>query len=301
MFNAVTSMYSPNLYSNMISPAMFMEYQMNMFTAYFAQVMSQVSFGLSNNIFNYGNMFNSGSGASASPASTSGSESEAAASENNAAESASEAEADAKSETKPAASAAASAKSTKSQTVTPALVQQLINGTYSAPYIKINGVTHYKYSDCKASDLVTVSGAANGKLHKDAAAAFKKMQQAAAKEGVNLTVVSGFRSTAYQKRPFTKKGTSVAAITERVKLSSPPGFSEHHTGYAADFNSTDSRDFQKGGKYYKEFLWLQKHAKEYGFEQSFTAGNAQGVSTEEWHYRFVGTAEARKTFAAARA
>ena len=188
MFNTISSIYSPYSYSCLPSPEMFMQYQMNMFTAYFAQVMSQVSLGISNNVFNYGNMFNFGGGATL-PTSTSATE----------AESSSETESDTNAEPKTNASAQTSTKPGKNQTVTPALVQQLINGTYSAPYVKINGVTHYKYSDCKASDLVTVSGAANGKLHKDAAAAFKKMQQAAAKEGVHLTVVSGFRSTAYQK------------------------------------------------------------------------------------------------------
>jgi D-alanyl-D-alanine carboxypeptidase len=38
--------------------------------------------------------------------------------------------------------------------------------------------------------------------------------------------------------------------------------------------------------------WLLDNAPEYGFELSFPIGNAQGVTWEPWHWRWVGTSVA---------
>ena len=38
------------------------------------------------------------------------------------------------------------------------------------------------------------------------------------------------------------------------------------------------------------YRWLAANAARFGFEQSFPAGNAQGVKWEPWHWRWVGTA-----------
>lgn len=175
--------------------------------------------------------------------------------------------------------------------------QDITTGKYQGNKVVYGGVTHYKYSDCKASDLVTINGY---KVHKDLAAAFKNMQAEAKKDGVTLNIVSGYRSTEYQKTVFPKKFANKKNPTEqefisRLKFSAPPGFSEHHTGLAIDINSLE-QTFE-GTKAYK---WLQEHAKEYGFEMSFPQNNKQGLGFEPWHWRFVGTAEAQKTFSQAR-
>ena len=161
---------------------------------------------------------------------------------------------------------------------------KLLGGTYKADYVNIGGIVHYRYEDCKASDLVVVnSGVGNGKMRKDAAKAFNEMKTAAAKDGVTLTCVSGYRSHQYQVGCFNKPGKMKNGIRNRAYVSAPSGYSEHHTGLAVDINTT-SNDFKKTPAY----RWLQQHAHEYGFEQSFPAGNTQGVSEESWHYRFVG-------------
>lgn len=175
--------------------------------------------------------------------------------------------------------------------------QDITVGKYQNNKIVYGGVTHYKYSDCKSTDIVTVNGY---KVHKDLAAAFKKMQADAKKEGVTLNIVSGFRSTEYQKTVFPKKFANKKNPTEkefisRLKFSAPPGFSEHHTGLAIDINSLEQTF--AGTKAYK---WLAEHAKDYGFEMSFPRNNKQGLGFEPWHWRYVGTAEAQKIFSQAR-
>lgn len=172
-------------------------------------------------------------------------------------------------------------------------IQDITTGNYNGDKIVYAGITHYKYSDCKASDIVTVDGM---KVHKDCAAAFKKMREDAKKDGVNLRIVSGFRSTEYQKTVFPKKFANKKNPTEkefisRLKFSAPPGFSEHHTGLAIDINSLEQTFANT-----KAYKWLSEHAKDYGFEMSFPQNNKQGLGFEPWHWRYVGSQEAQNTF-----
>lgn len=182
---------------------------------------------------------------------------------------------------------------TNNITLTNEIKTQILNGTYQGDKITLNGVTHYRYNNCNSADLRSVGN--NQQMHKDAAAAFKKMQAAAAKDGIKLSAASGFRSTQYQIGTFKKKGTSDEVIKQRVKVSAPSGFSEHHTGYAVDINSL-SESFANTAAY----KWLTQHAKEYGFEMSFPKNNIQGVAYEPWHWRFVGNPTAKNTFSTVR-
>ena len=176
-------------------------------------------------------------------------------------------------------------------------IRLITTGDFKGEKVEYSGVTHYKYLDCKPSNLVTINGM---KVHKDLATAFKKMQTDAKADGVNLNIVSAYRSTEYQKVVFPKKFSNKKNPTEeqfisRLKFSAPPGFSEHHTGLAIDINSTEQTFANT-----KAYKWLKEHASEYGFEMSFPQGNKQGLGFEPWHWRFVGTSEARQTFAQAR-
>lgn len=184
----------------------------------------------------------------------------------------------------------------KEQAFTPELEQSIINGTYSGRFVKVNGVTHYRYENCKKSDRVS---AGNGQLlHKDAADAFKKMQAAAKKDGISLHVHSGLRTTDVQLQLFRNKMVQKhRSFKENIVWSAPSGFSEHHTGLAMDINCA-SNSFGSS----KEYKWLKAHAKEFGFELSFPENNAQGVGFEPWHWRYIGrNGEYKNIFADARA
>lgn len=139
-------------------------------------------------------------------------------------------------------------------------------------------------------------------VHKKTADSFTKMQKAAAKDGINLRIVSGFRSNQRQVKTFAKKFpngdikyATDSEIKNRVLWSAPPGYSEHHTGLAIDINSTESSFADT-----KAFKWLKKHANEYGFEQSFKENNQQGVGFEPWHWRYQGEKESKEVFKSAR-
>ncbi|GBG81625.1 hypothetical protein CBR_g32617 [Chara braunii] len=61
------------------------------------------------------------------------------------------------------------------------------------------------------------------------------MRDEARKDGVYLVPLSGFRSIQEQEELFfgTMSSRNQGPI-ERAKVSAPPGYSEHHTGYVLD-------------------------------------------------------------------
>jgi D-alanyl-D-alanine carboxypeptidase len=130
------------------------------------------------------------------------------------------------------------------------------------------------------------------------------MRTHASRDGVDLTPVSGFRDVDRQHRLFfdvaADRGQS---LQKRALVSAPPGFSEHHTGYALDISCPEVENdlvvaFEKTGA----FAWLSRNAKTYGFEMSFGRDDVSslGVSYEPWHWRFVGDRHSRETFARTR-
>lgn len=154
---------------------------------------------------------------------------------------------------------------------------------------------HFNYSEASRSDLVDVGN--NQKLHRDAAMAFKRMKAAAKKEGVILRVQSGFRSKETQNYLFYGLATQrKQSLKQRAKVVAPPGYSEHHTGYALDVSGADGVILHESFARTSTFKWLSLHAKSFGFEISFPPNNAQGVNYEPWHWRYVGSVHSKSVF-----
>lgn len=147
---------------------------------------------------------------------------------------------------------------------------------------------HYAYQEVSRSFLVPVGN--NQLLHQDAARAFMEMRQAAKRDGVILNPISGFRSITQQNYLFYRVAKQrKQSLEQRAKVSAPPGYSQHHTGFAVDINSLDP-SFAKT----KAFAWLQQNAPNYGFVLSFPQHNTQGISFEPWHWAWYGSEEARQ-------
>lgn len=144
-----------------------------------------------------------------------------------------------------------------------------------------------RYPEIGSSETVEYQGQ---RLHKDAAAAFDKMRQAAAKNNVMLQVVSGFRGIRAQADIFEGKGGGLRA----AEYSAPPGHSQHHTGLAIDINS-----LQTSFRTTRAFSWLKEHGGEYGFMLPYgnTSGDL-GPNNEPWHWVYVGKPPAMKLMAA---
>lgn len=160
---------------------------------------------------------------------------------------------------------------------------------------------HFPYQEAAFEDLLEAQSGIE--LHIDAADALHSMQAAAAAEGINLRLLSGFRSHQLQERIFFDvKSERNQTAAERAKVSAPPGYSEHSTGYAIDLGDGSAPETNLSVEFENtpSFRWLQDHAASYHFTLSFPIDNQQGVSYEPWHWRFEGSAEALRQFEAAR-
>lgn len=132
----------------------------------------------------------------------------------------------------------------------------------------------------------------------------KNMIADAKKNGVNLSVISSYRTIEYQKnlldkevQAFKNQGLSddeaYVKATEGVAV---PGQSEHNAGLAADILEEGNYTLSEGFEKTPEFKWLSEHANEYGFILRYPKGkqDVTGIYYEPWHYRFVGIYHATK-------
>lgn len=126
----------------------------------------------------------------------------------------------------------------------------------------------------------------------DAQAAFDKMQSAAAAEGLNIYISSGFRSYDYQAGLY-ERYVEKSGKAEADRYSARPGHSEHQTGLAFDLNTIDSSFADT-----EEYKWLKEHCAEYGFIIRYPENGESitGYIYEPWHIRYLGVDTAEKVF-----
>jgi D-alanyl-D-alanine carboxypeptidase len=114
--------------------------------------------------------------------------------------------------------------------------------------------------------------------------AWISMRSAAADLGLNLILVSAFRSHSYQAEIWKRKLSRGIPWEDILSVSAFPGFSEHHTGRAIDIGSPDSLDLTESFEDTAEFGWLSDHAASFGFHMSYPRNNAFGIAYEPWHW-----------------
>ena len=156
---------------------------------------------------------------------------------------------------------------------------------------------HFPYPEAKPSQLVAV--APGMLLRPDAAKSFSTMQRAAAGDGIALNLLSAFRSNEVQRQLFfdVKADRNQTAL-DRSKVSAPPGFSEHSTGYAIDLGDLREPQTNLSASFVhtQAYRWLRANAARFQFNLSFPEDNPQGVSFEPWHWRFEGSTESLQLF-----
>ncbi len=158
---------------------------------------------------------------------------------------------------------------------------------------------HFEYEEAPASELQAITADNRIKLRAAAAKKFQEMLAAAQADGVNLAIISGFRSVEQQHHLFFGiKAQRGEVASKRAEVSAPPGYSEHHTGYAIDIGDANAPATNLSPSFEKTaaFKWLEKQAPYYSFELSFPKDNPQGISYEPWHWRFVGDTHSLETF-----
>ena len=122
-----------------------------------------------------------------------------------------------------------------------------------------------------------------------AAQAWQRLKDAASRDGVELNIISAFRSVQRQVEIIERKISQGLSIDQILEFSAPPFFSEHHTGCAIDVGTPGSKDLEREFEETDAFVWLTQHAGDYGFEMSFPLNNASGYAYEPWHWRYSAT------------
>lgn len=162
---------------------------------------------------------------------------------------------------------------------------------------------HYPYKEAPEAELQPIVADGSIRLRAAAAKKFQEMVDAAAADGVILVPISGFRALDEQQSLFfdVKEQRGQVAV-KRAEVSAPPGYSEHHTGYAIDIGdgNVPATDLNPNFENTAAFKWLQAHSAEHSFELSFPKNNPQGVNYEPWHWRFAGDRNSLETFYKAR-
>jgi len=155
---------------------------------------------------------------------------------------------------------------------------------------------HFPYQEAAYEDLIEIQP--NILVHKGMYKSLKKMKDDAEKDGIYLVFLSGYRSIKLQKQIFySLKSIRNQIASERARVSAPPGYSEHSTGFAIDIGDAYKRetDFEESFENTRAFQWLKNNAAKYHFRLSFDKKQTS-VDYEPWHWRYEGSIEALKIF-----
>ena len=143
-----------------------------------------------------------------------------------------------------------------------------------------------------------------GSMQEEVYEAYERMRQAAAKEGIDIKVVSAHRSYNRQREIWNAKYKTLTlqglpakdAIQEIITYSTLPGTSRHHWG--TDIDIIDNANPQSGDvllaeKFYGDGpssalrSWMNRNAADYGFLEVYTDHpNRKGFAHEPWHYTY---------------
>jgi D-alanyl-D-alanine carboxypeptidase len=145
---------------------------------------------------------------------------------------------------------------------------------------------------------------AGGKLFEEQTALqLVKLLAHAKTNGIDINVISGYRSDDYQQMLWEReisremgRGLDYASAVEKVgKTLALPGCSEHGTGLAADLGTADADDIDQLFNKTPAGKWLARNASEYGFILRYPRmkEHITGISFEPWHYRYVGIGPAK--------
>jgi len=155
---------------------------------------------------------------------------------------------------------------------------------------------HLPYDEISKEKLVLIEP--NIEVHIDMRDSLIKMRNAAKKDGIFLVFLSGYRSINLQNEIFySLKSFRNQEASERARVSAPPGYSEHSTGFAIDIGDATQRetDFETEFENTDAFKWLINNAAKFHFKLSFTKDN-KFIDYEPWHWRYEGSIEALKVF-----
>jgi LAS superfamily LD-carboxypeptidase LdcB len=130
-------------------------------------------------------------------------------------------------------------------------------------------------------------------MHADVNPFLTDMMRAADTAGIDIKIVSAYRS--FDEQISIKTGYKMLYGSGANQFSADQGYSEHQLGTTFDFTTPVlkilSTQFEKDSAY----VWLKDNAHRFGFVLSYPKGNAY-YQYEPWHWRFVGVQLATKLY-----
>ena len=130
-------------------------------------------------------------------------------------------------------------------------------------------------------------------LVKEAKDNIEKLISDAKNDGMNIRVISAYRSYTYQENLYNNYVKS-DGVEMADTYSARAGYSEHQTGLVVDVTRAydDFNNFENTN----EYNWMSENAANYGFILRYPKDkeNITTYSFEAWHYRYVGIELAQK-------
>ena len=139
----------------------------------------------------------------------------------------------------------------------------------------------------EASELIEVGPNLVGRMQRlepRTARQWVAMAEAAEADGIQLLIVSGYRSYEYQAGLIRNKIEAGQSVSEILRVNTAPGFSEHHTGRAVDIATPGSRPLTEEFENSAAFRWLGERAAGFGFSMTYPRDNPWGIVYEPWHW-----------------
>jgi zinc D-Ala-D-Ala carboxypeptidase len=151
----------------------------------------------------------------------------------------------------------------------------------------------YEPANLRAPDMALAAAATNPsmQMNAEAAEALEKLNTAAQQAGIELVVVSAYRSYDVQKRVYDSEVRGFGKA-QADRESARPGHSEHQTGWAVDLGAANGEcQIEPCFGDTPEGQWLAQNAHTYGFIIRYTKDKEPitGYQHEPWHLRYVGT------------
>ena len=179
-------------------------------------------------------------------------------------------------------------------------VEPTVDTTTLSSIQKITNKNHPIDSGYVPANLTIVNVNSNGTqyLKSEAASELVKMFAAAHKDGIDLYLVSGYRSYSQQLDLYnTYVSTDGKALAD--SYDAIPGACEHQLGLAVDLSDGNrDHDIDDSFESTAAYQWLLKHSYEYGYILRFPRGKESitGIAYNPWSFRYIGVEEAKKVY-----
>lgn len=134
-------------------------------------------------------------------------------------------------------------------------------------------------------DKYVLSGKKDQYFHGDAVSFLTDMLDAASKDGIDIKIISAYRS--FDEQAAVKGQFTQIYGTGSNAFSADQGYSEHQLGTTLDLTDKATGGTFESFAQTEAYAWLKKNAYKYGFILSYPEGNSFYLY-EPWHWRFVG-------------